>query len=308
MGIKIDLITGFLGSGKTTFIKEYVKYLISQKERVGILENDYGAINVDMMLLNDLRGPSCEIEMIAGGCDYDCHVRRFKTKLISMAMSGYTRVIVEPSGIFDIDEFFDLVYDEPLDNWYEIGSVITIVDSGINILDKDTLYLFASQLANCGSVIFSKVGNMTKDELLLKVNKALSAIGCKRVINEDDAYLGHHAHFSNSEFENIKNSSYHSFSYEKRMVMDNNDFSSFFIMNKSLNKNVLIALEKKLFSTKEYGDVIRLKGFFKENEKWYLMNMTKEEQEIEEISSGQDVIIIIGKNLKEDKINNLIEE
>ena len=107
MNIKIDLITGFLGSGKTTFIRKYVEYLIKNGERVGILENDYGAVNVDMMLLSDLRGPSCEIEMIAGGCCYDCHVRRFKTKLISMAMSGYTRVIVEPSGIFDTDEFFE---------------------------------------------------------------------------------------------------------------------------------------------------------------------------------------------------------
>ena len=40
--VKIDLITGFLGSGKTTFIKKYAKYLIDQGENIGILENDYG--------------------------------------------------------------------------------------------------------------------------------------------------------------------------------------------------------------------------------------------------------------------------
>ena len=44
--VKIDLITGFLGSGKTTFIKKYAKYLIDQGENIGILENDYGAVNV----------------------------------------------------------------------------------------------------------------------------------------------------------------------------------------------------------------------------------------------------------------------
>ena len=49
--VKIDLITGFLGSGKTTFIKKYAKYLMAQGNHIGILENDYGAINVDMMLL-----------------------------------------------------------------------------------------------------------------------------------------------------------------------------------------------------------------------------------------------------------------
>ena len=40
--VKIDLITGFLGSGKTTFIKKYAKYLIDQGLNIGILENDFG--------------------------------------------------------------------------------------------------------------------------------------------------------------------------------------------------------------------------------------------------------------------------
>ena len=97
--VKIDLITGFLGSGKTTFIRKYAKYLIGRGLHIGILENDFGAINVDMMLLQDLLGDNCELEMVSGGCDRDCHRRRFKTKLIAMGMCGYDRVIVEPSEI-----------------------------------------------------------------------------------------------------------------------------------------------------------------------------------------------------------------
>ena len=96
---------------------------------IGILENDYGAVNVDMMLLQDLMGDNCELEMVAGGCNKDCHRRRFKTKLIAMGMCGYDRVLVEPSGIFDVDEFFDALREEPLDQWYEIGNVIAIVDA-----------------------------------------------------------------------------------------------------------------------------------------------------------------------------------
>ena len=44
--VKVDLITGFLGSGKTTFIKKYARYLMEQGQNIGILENDFGAINV----------------------------------------------------------------------------------------------------------------------------------------------------------------------------------------------------------------------------------------------------------------------
>ena len=125
--VKVDLITGFLGSGKTTFIKKYARYLMDQGYNIGILENDFGAVNVDMMLLRELESEQCELEMVAGGCDKDCHRRRFKTKLIAMGMCGYDRVLIEPSGIFDMDEFFDALHEEPLDRWYQIGNVIAVV-------------------------------------------------------------------------------------------------------------------------------------------------------------------------------------
>ena len=54
--VKIDLITGFLGAGKTTFIRNYAEYLMRKGENIGILENDFGAVNVDMMLLQDQIG------------------------------------------------------------------------------------------------------------------------------------------------------------------------------------------------------------------------------------------------------------
>ena len=155
--IKIDLVTGFLGSGKTTFIKKYVRYFIDKGQKIGILENDYGAINIDLMLLGDLIGDNCEIEMIIGGGDPETHKRRFRTKLIAMAMSGYDRVIVEPSGIFEPEEFFDLLHEEPLDSWYEAGSVITIVDVSFETdMSESSRYLLATQLASAGAIVFSK--------------------------------------------------------------------------------------------------------------------------------------------------------
>ena len=129
--IKIDLITGFLGAGKTTLIHAYARWLMGQGQKIGILENDYGAVNVDRMLLQDLEGPQCSLEMIAGGCGPDCHRRRFRTKLIAMGMLGYDRVLVEPSGVYDVDEFFDALCESPLDRWYEPGSVLAVLDANL---------------------------------------------------------------------------------------------------------------------------------------------------------------------------------
>ncbi len=120
--VKIDLITGFLGSGKTTFLLKYARYLMNKGFKIGILEYDYGAVNVDMLLLNKLRCDKCELEMVAAACDEDCLKRRFRTKLIAMAMSGYDRVIVEPSGVFDMDMFFDTLRDDNAEEDFFLAS------------------------------------------------------------------------------------------------------------------------------------------------------------------------------------------
>ena len=157
---------------------------MKQGKKIGILENDFGAINVDMLLLQDLEGDNCTLEMIAGGCDADCHRRRFKTKLIAMAMEGYDRVIVEPSGIYDVDEFFDTLYEEPLDRFYEPGNVIALVDAGLEEdLSKEAKYLLASEVADAGCVLFSKCDEVSQEQLkatLSYLNQAMEQVHCKR--------------------------------------------------------------------------------------------------------------------------------
>ena len=110
-----------------------------------------------MMLLRELEGEQCELEMVAGGCDKDCHRRRFKTKLIAMGMCGYDRVLIEPSGIFDMDEFFDALHEEPLDRWYQIGNVIAVVDAGLDEkMSEEADYILASEVADAGCIVLSK--------------------------------------------------------------------------------------------------------------------------------------------------------
>ena len=83
-----------------------------------------------------------------------------------MGMCGYDRVIVEPSGIYDVDEFFDVLHDEPLDKWYEIGNVITIVDAKLEPeLSEEADYLLASEAANAGSIILSRAEEATKEQI-----------------------------------------------------------------------------------------------------------------------------------------------
>nr|MCR5786758.1 hypothetical protein [Acholeplasmatales bacterium] len=181
---KIDLITGFLGSGKTTFLKNYALYLKNEGENVAILENDYGAINIDRLLLNDISIP---VEMVIGG-DKDCLVRRLKTKLISMHMQGYTYILVEPSGIFDTDDFFDILNEEPLNDWYKINNVYCVYDILTHNLDKAEKAVLSNELAVAGSIIVTKRDLANKDVDLDYLNSILNEFGSDRKLTNDNIF------------------------------------------------------------------------------------------------------------------------
>ena len=186
--IHADLITGFLGAGKTTFLTEYATYFSRQGLRVAVIVNDHGAIKVDRIFLEEALKESCHLEMVRGG-DRDCSMRRLKTKLIAMGMEKYDRVIVEPSGVFDAEDFFDLLYDEPLERWYEPGSVVAIVDSKMERdVSEETGYLIASQVSKAGVVILSKSDEgeeeREKADTLSFINDQMERFGCKRKIED----------------------------------------------------------------------------------------------------------------------------
>lgn len=320
--IKVDLITGFLGAGKTTFIRKYAGYLLEQGLKIGILENDYGAVNVDMMLLGDLRGEKCELEMIAGGCDYDCHKRRFKTKLISMAMMGYDRIIVEPSGIYDVDEFFDVLYDEPLDNWYQIGNVITILDAGLEEhMTKESDYLLACQVAKAGKLILSHTDEVTKKELLntiqhvnlaLETNKANKRFEAEidetgNILMDPKVFYKNWDDFTKEDWNEVVNCSYQNTDHVKMHVTEDNNYTSLYYMNVRMPLPQLEKIVKKLLDDKTYGNVFRIKGFtMTENDQWIEINANQKTISLKPVSIGQEVIIVIGEGLSEEKINETV--
>ena len=309
--VTIDLITGFLGSGKTTFIRGYVEYLISQGENVCILENDYGAINVDMMLLKDLTGDNCEMEMIIGGDDAQTHARRFRTKLIAMAMSGYTRVIVEPSGVFDVDEFFDLLREAPLDNWYRIGSVLTIVDAGIpSDLSEAAEYLLLSQCADAGRIILSHSDLYPEDRteaVLEQINRAGRKFHCDRTFRPSNmisvSMKDQKFDLTDEQYRKLSRVEYMLADFVKMPDITEGHFTSLFYYELSLSPEQLEAKTEKLFTDPAFGHVIRVKGFLPTgDDQWIQINANTAGISMQSCAHGQEVIIVIGEELDDARI------
>lgn len=318
--IKIDLITGFLGSGKTTFLIKYARYLMSQGLRIGILEYDYGAVNVDMLLLNKLRGKQCELEMVAAACDEDCLRRRFTTKLISMAMSGYDRIIVEPSGVFDMDMFFDALREEPLENWYEIGSVITIVNANLrDEMSEEEDFFLASQISSAGKIVFSRVQLSSEEKIentKQHILRAAEKIHCMQLKNNFDnkCLTKNWDDLTVEDFAKLANSGYRIGDYAKTIAGQDLNFSSVYFLNlkddlKSMKRKIEILFSQNMsLENQIYGNIIRVKGFVCDEGGGYQINASQYELLIDPVAIGQGVMIVIGTNLQEAKIRELMEK
>ena len=310
--VKVDLITGFLGSGKTTFIKKYARYLMDQGYNIGILENDFGAVNVDMMLLRELEGEQCELEMVAGGCDKDCHRRRFKTKLIAMGMCGYDRVLIEPSGIFDMDEFFDALHEEPLDRWYQIGNVIAVVDAGLDEkMSEEADYILASEVADAGCIVLSKTQEASEKSIentVKHLNRALKAVHCKRKFGEDEIIRKDWEQFETEDFERILNSGYIAEDYEKMSLDEKEVFKSLYFMDLEISGEELRDAAQKIMQDPACGSVFRIKGFTQEPDgSWTELNATHHEITQCPIAEGQKDIIVIGEQPDEEMIKKYLK-
>ena len=319
--VKIDLITGFLGSGKTTFIKEYARYLISKGEKICIIENDYGAVNIDMVMLQDLLGESCNLEMIVGGDGKEAHRRRFRTKLISMGMSGYDRVLIEPSGIYDVDEFFDVLYDEPLDRWYEIGNVISLVDAkAVFDLGDFERYIFMSEIAWAGKLVFSKIGEESDaGEVLDAVNRIMEEFGGRRFDAEKDIIFRAPGTAGNDgknpfelltaeDFDELSGCGYRHASYVKLPIEDK-QFTPLFYFDVAMPSDRLREIAKGLLTDKKAGHVIRIKGFVQISPDAQVeLNATEKEIKTSPIVSSRNVLIVIGEKLDKEYINSIFKD
>lgn len=309
---KIDLITGILGSGKTTFLLKYARNCIDRGENIAILENDFGAVNIDMMILQELKCDSCRLEMISGGCDQDCHKRRFKTQLIALGMQHFDRVIVEPSGIFDMDEFFDILHDTPLDRWFEIGSILTVVDAEMEEeLSEQMEYLLGSQAACCGKLILSKLGSIqnetaeqTVHRVLSHVGSALEDIRCDRRLTSRDIIAKDWESFDEGDFELFRSAGYRGSDYVKRFSPDDIQSSVHYFMHIKLPSGEIAPLIDRIMRDEGCGRIFRIKGALPlENGGWLKINAARERIETSPMAEGQPVLIVIGDHISRKRID-----
>ena len=151
---KIDIISGFLGAGKTTFIKKLLEEAI-YGERVVLIENEFGQIGIDGGFLKD---SGIEIREMNSGCICCSLVGDFGASLAEV-LTKYQpeRIIIEPSGVGKLSDVIKAVVDVSADMDVKLNSAVTIVDAAkCRLYMKNFGEFFNNQIENAGTIVLSR--------------------------------------------------------------------------------------------------------------------------------------------------------
>ena len=160
---KVDVISGFLGAGKTTLIKKLLKEALAG-EQVALIENEFGEIAVDGGFLQEA---GVQIREMNSGCICCSLVGDFVTALKEVIETYHPdRIIIEPTGVGKLSDVTKAVADAVQNEEVELGNAITVVDA-----KKCRMYLknfgefFKNQVEHAGTILLSRTDDISEEKL-----------------------------------------------------------------------------------------------------------------------------------------------
>ena len=159
--VKVDVISGFLGAGKTTLIKSLFKSRLKNEKTV-LIENEFGEIGVDGAFLKD---SGVEIKEINSGCICCSLVGDFSKSMCEIVDKfNPDRIIIEPSGVGKLSDIIKAV--EKVEEDLKINIVATVVDGGkCKMYHKNFGEFFNDQISQAKVVIVSKTENLDENKI-----------------------------------------------------------------------------------------------------------------------------------------------
>ena len=177
---KIDIVSGFLGAGKTTLIKKLLKEALAGT-KVVLIENEFGEIGIDGGFLKE---SGIEIREMNAGCICCSLVGDFGTSLREV-METYApeRILIEPSGVGKLSDVMRAINDASEHTQMHLNSAVAVVDAAkCKVYLKNFGEFFDNQIAYAGTIILSRTDKISAEkidecvELLRAINKDATII------------------------------------------------------------------------------------------------------------------------------------
>ena len=160
---KIDIVSGFLGAGKTTLIKKLLTEALTDT-KVVLIENEFGEIGIDGGFLKEA---GIEIKEMNSGCICCSLVGDFGTSLKEV-LETYApeRILIEPSGVGKLSDVMKAVQNVVADAEVELNSAVAVVDAmKCKMYIKNFGEFFINQIENAGTIILSRTGKTSEEKL-----------------------------------------------------------------------------------------------------------------------------------------------
>ena len=313
---KVDIISGFLGAGKTTLISKLLKEAL-KGEQVVLIENEFGEIGIDGGFLKD---SGVEIREMNSGCICCSLVGDFGTSLKEVVDKYHPdRIIIEPSGVGKLSDVIKAVKDLHIENEIVLNSASTVADaSKVKVYMKNFGEFFNNQIEHAGTVILSRTQNVSEEKLKTAIELIKSVNPNAHIITTpwDDIdgtkILGAMENVTNLELDMLAEAAQKAYEeHEKEHHHHADDvFTSWGTETpKKYEKAELDSILKKLSESEDYGKVLRSKGMLPCTDgTWMYFDLVPEEYEIREGSADfTGRICVIGSELKEDALKELFE-
>ncbi len=160
---KIDIVSGFLGAGKTTLIKKLIAEAYSG-EKLVLIENEFGEIGIDGGFLKDA---GIQITEMNSGCICCSLVGDFGAALKKVLDQFHPdRILIEPSGVGKLSDVIRAVQGVQQDAPLELNSFVTVVDATkCKLYMKNFGEFFNNQVESAGTIILSRTQKLSQDKL-----------------------------------------------------------------------------------------------------------------------------------------------
>ena len=160
---KIDIISGFLGAGKTTLIKKLIAEAL-QGQQVVLIENEFGEIGIDGGFLKDA---GINITEMNSGCICCSLVGDFDEALRQVVEQFHPdRIIIEPSGVGKLSDVALAVKNVAEDTGLEINSMVTVADAGkCKMYMKNFGEFYNNQVESANTIVLSRTQNISQEKL-----------------------------------------------------------------------------------------------------------------------------------------------
>ena len=311
MSVKVEIFSGFLGAGKTQLIKKLIEEGY-YKERIAIIENEFGEVSIDGEVL---KRTNTLVKEINAGC-ICCQVTGdFKESIIDVVEScNVDRLLIEPTGVAKLSDIKKVFAEKELKDVAQIEKAITVVDA-----EKFDLYLanfksfFMNQIKNANIIILSRTQNVKYEEV--------------RRLNEEINKLNSNAIIVGKEWSRTKSEELIPKAFFLRNINDKNEkvkfkkgslnvgnikkekneeaaFESFALkIDRNVSKEELLSKFNFIKNSFEFGEIIRAKGIVNTKNGKEQFDYTLSEINMEKIAyRGETIISFIGTNLNRDKI------